>query len=319
MKTKKLLLLSLIFIISGCALFTVIIANNKWNFTELFETSQFETKEHEVNESFSNITINADTADIDFVLNEEVNKVVCYEDSKMTHDVSVSNDTLNINVNNNKEPLDYFFINFKTPKIKIYLNTNSIKNLTIDSRTGDIHLSKDLVIENADITLTTGDVHSYSLIQNQATFEADIGDITVKNLDCNNLSITTTSGDISLYESKIKEDLTLNSSTGEQKLNTIECKNLQSNGTTGDLEMRNVFTEIMNISRTTGDVNIRQSDATNIHIFTDTGDVYCYFLSEKTFDVHSQTGDIKRPKSKGDEVCEVKTVTGDITIEIYYN
>ena len=57
------------------------------------------------------------------------------------------------------------------------------------------------------------------------------------------------------------------------------------------------------------------SDANTIYIVTDTGNVKGNLLTDKQFFVSSDTGKINVPKTSG-PLCDIKTDTGDIIIEI---
>jgi len=54
-----------------------------------------------------------------------------------------------------------------------------------------------------------------------------------------------------------------------------------------------------------------------IRVFTDTGDVYGSFENDMYFNVESDTGDVNVPDGIfGNNVCYVRTNTGDVKIEI---
>ena len=88
-------------------------------------------------------------------------------------------------------------------------------------------------------------------------------------------------------------------------------------GTTGDLEMNDVVvTNKMYLERDTGDIEFFRCDAKEIIINTTTGDVKGSLLSDKLFDITTNTGDKHIPSSKGEDICKITTDTGDIYINI---
>ena len=105
---------------------------------------EYETNIHEVHEVFNSISIRTDTADIAFVpSDDEMCKVVCYEDAKKRHTIEVQDGTLMINVVNNKKWYDYIGVNIDSPKITVYLPEAEYSSLVIEESTGDIKISKD--------------------------------------------------------------------------------------------------------------------------------------------------------------------------------
>ena len=130
-------------VVLGMVMFTVVMSTIKWDFMKL-GTVKYETNEHSVNDSFNNISIESDTADIIFLPSENgLCKVICHEDSKARHHVTVSNDTLNINIVNEKNWYDYIGISFGKQNITVYLPEKVYALLAVETDTGDIMISKE--------------------------------------------------------------------------------------------------------------------------------------------------------------------------------
>ena len=106
-------------------------------------------------------------------------------------------------------------------------------------------------------------------------------------------------------------------STGKAQLRNVRCQSFLSTGDTGDLLLDQVIvSEKLSAERSTGDVKLDHCDAGEINIVTDTGDVSGSLLTEKIFIVRTDTGDIDVPRSASGGICEIKTDTGDIMINI---
>ena len=87
--TKIWLIIAAALVGVGLLVFTVAVFSLERNFEE-FETMKYETKTHSINEDFVNISINSDTADIEFILLESGKcEVVCFEAKNLFHSVSV--------------------------------------------------------------------------------------------------------------------------------------------------------------------------------------------------------------------------------------
>ena len=77
-----------------------------------------------------------------------------------------------------------------------------------------------------------------------------------------------------------------------------------------------IVSQKLSVQRGTGDVWLKESDASEITILTDTGDVTGSLLSEKVFFAVTDTGRVTVPKTITGGMCEIRTNTGDIRIEI---
>ena len=262
----------------GCIMFSVAMTKIHWDFTKL-STVKYETNTYEVTDDFNSISMLTDTADILFVQSDDkICKVVCYEMSDMKHTTTVQNNTLTINVTDEREWYDHIGITLGSPKITVYLPKTEYDSLAIKEDTGDIEVPKDFKFGSIDIATSTGD-------------------ITVSGVTC-------------------EGDLKINVSTGKVNLTDIKCKSLISDGSTGDFSLKNVIaTEKFSIERSTGDVKFDACDATEIWVETDTGDVTGKLLSEKIFITETSTGDVHVPKSTNGGKCEITTSTGDIYIK----
>lgn len=276
--TKIWLITATTLVALGCIMFSVVMTRNHWDFTKL-STVKYETNTYEVTDDFNSVSMLTGTADILFVQSDDkICKVVCYEMSDMKHTTTVQNDTLTINVTDEREWYDHIGITLGSPKITVYLPKTEYDSLVIKEDTGDIEVPKDFKFGSIDISTSTGD-------------------ITITGVTC-------------------EGDIVINVSTGRANLTDIKCKSFISDGSTGDISLKNVIaTEKFSIERSTGDVKFDACDATEIWVKTDTGDVTGKLLSEKIFITQTSTGDVHVPKSTNGGKCEITTSTGDIYIK----
>ena len=296
--TKIWLIVAASLVVLGIIIFGVIMSIMKWDFLK-FGTVKYETNTHEISEGFSNVSIKTATAAITFLPSENGKiKVVCYEESKMKHDVNVENDTLVINKTNNKKWYDHIGINVGSPKITVYLPEGEYGSLIVKDSTGDVEISEKFKFESIDITVSTGDIK--------------LSDISAGAID-----LSTSTGHIIASDIICEGDLNIKVTTGKTKLSNVECNSLTSTGSTGDLSLTSVIvSERIDIKRDTGDVTFDGCDAGELHIVTDTGDVKGTLLSEKVFIAQTDTGRRDLPKTTSGGVCEITTDTGNIIIKI---
>ena len=280
--------------------------------------ANYETNVYEINESFYDIAIKTDTADIAFLPSDDgMCRVVCYEKSKVSHSVEVENGTLTVKVVDNRKWYDYIGVNIDSPKITIYLPEAEYSSLVVEEDTGDIEIAKDFKFKSIDVSLDTGNVKCYASATDAIKIVASTGDVYVENISASSLDLKTSTGDITACGITSDGNITVDVSTGKAHLSNITCKNLTSTGSSGDISLTNVVaTEKISIKRSTGDLKLEGSDAAELYIITDTGNVKGSLLTNKIFITKSNTGRINVPNSITGGRCEITTNTGDINISI---
>lgn len=306
--------ISLIFL--GCIVFIGAMTMGKWDFDKLSMDSKYQTKNYEINEEFKDVFIKADTADIIFALSEDEKcTVICYEQEKMSHAVSVTDKKLKIEINDTRKWYEHIGINFKTPKITVNLPLSEYQTLLIKSKTGDVKISKDFTFNSIDVTVSTGDVVN-NANANSIKIKASTGDICTKDVSVSSLSLSVSTGKVKV-ENTTCEEILVSVTTGKTSLENITCKSLISDGSTGEVVLKNVIaSDKFDIKRSTGDVKLDGCDAGEIYIKTSTGDVKGTLKSEKIFIVNTDTGRKDVPKTITGGRCEITTDTGDIIISI---
>ena len=303
----------------GIIIFGVIMSMLKWDFLKL-GTAKYESNSYEIDDSFYNISIETDTADITFLPSEDVKcMVVCHESEKEKHEVTVQNDTLVINKTNNKKWYDHIHIgiNFETTKITVYLPESEYSSLTIKESTGNVEIPGNFKFKSIDIFASTGDVKNSASVSDSLKIKTSTGKINVSGISAGSLDLSVTTGNIDAFDINCEGDIKIKVSTGKTKLTNVECNNIISDGDTGDIFLTNVIaSEKLSVERSTGDVSFDGCDAGEIFVETDTGDVKGSLLSEKVFVVHTDTGKKDVPKTTFGGICEITTDTGDIIISI---
>jgi len=315
--TKIWLIIAIFLMLIGYIFFCGTMNKLKWDFTKL-STIVFETNEYEIYDNFKDIKIITDTANIEFVTSEESNSlVICDEQKNVNHLVKVKDDTLLIEVNDNRKWYEHIGINFSTSKITIYLPENDYGKLLVESSTGNINIPKSFKFKSIDILVSTGDIMNYASVYDNIKIKTSTGNIRVENISANMLDFSTSTGNIDVVNVNCYSDINVNVSTGKTNVTNANCKSIISSGSTGNVSLNSVIAiEKFWVKRSTGDVSFKDCDANEIYINTDTGDVQGNLLTDKVFFVQSDTGNIDVPKTISDEKCEIITDTGNIKITI---
>ena len=299
----------------GAIIFSGVMMALNWDFSKI-STVKYETNGYEFDDVVcKNIKVITNTADISFVPSTYL-KVVCYEETKAKHLVTLQGDTLIIEAKN-KKWYDHIGINFASPKITVYIPSGEYGALTVNGDTSDTEIPKEFKFESIDISQSTGDVKCLASASGDIKIKTSTGDIKVENITAASLNLTVSTGNINATKIECIGDLSVEVTTGKVKLENIRCSNLISTGDTGDITLTNVITDkSIDIERTTGDVKFDGCDAGELIIITDTGNVKGTLLSDKIFITESDTGSIKVPETVSGGKCKVTTDTGDIKIEI---
>ena len=274
---KKWLITAGCLMAAGLILFTVGLSIAGFDFTKL-GTKEMVTNTYTVSESYTNISVDAITADIAFAASEEGIKVVCYEDKKLPFSVCVENETLVISCKDNRKWYDHIGFNWEENQVTVYLPAGEYGDLQINCTTGDVTVPEGFSFRSANMDLTTGDINWKAGATNTLSAKTTTGAITVEKVQCDTLNAKTTTGNVTLTDV--------------------------------------VTVDAIHVQVSTGDVKLNRADAGQLQIKATTGDVTGTILSEKVFDAKATTGDVTVPQSTTGGICRVTTTTGDIHLKI---
>ena len=321
----------------GCIMFSVAMTKIHWDFTKL-STVKYETNTYEVTDDFNSISMLTDTADILFVQSDDkICKVVCYEMSDMKHTTTVQNDTLTINVIDEREWYDHIGImSGGDAYLRVYLPAKTYESLTVDVTTGDVTVGRDFSFSgNVTLSVTTGDVTLSASVQGDTRLEATTGDllvegahqaltvtagtgdVTIRKCEIDSISVTTGSGDVTLEELTAAGAVRVKTTTGEQSLSRVTCGELELDVNTGDVTLTDTAASgSLRAETTTGDVTLTRADAATLHLKTTSGSVKGSLRTPKIFYTDTTSGSVDVPKSTEGGHCEIETTSGSIRITI---
>lgn len=271
------------------------------------------TTTQSVEESFSNVSLSTSAEDVVFLpsLDGEC-KVVSYGHKNMRHDVSVEEDTLIISLVDERAWYDKI-ITVAEFNVTVYLPQGEYNSLSAQARTGDIRLASDFTFTNIDLSVTTGDIKCYASATETTKLHATTGDVIASEITTGNLTATCSTGYVTLSSIACAGEIKVQTTTGNKRLTNVNCDTLTLKGSTGDCSLSNVVAaQKLSVENSTGDVRFEDCDAAEVYVKTSTGDVEGYFLTDKTFDAHSNTGKVSVPQSKNGGWCEIRVGTGDI-------
>ena len=316
---KKSIMISLIvagaLVLSGAGLFAGAMTASGWDFSVL-NTYEVVNNTYDVDEPFTNISIDTDKVDIRFAKSSDGKcRVATRDTSNHIYSVAVEDGTLHIQMY--FKGLFEIGIGVYESSVTVYLPEDAYGTLTIKEDTGDIEIPENFSFESMDVALDTGDVTSRADTTGTCRITTTTGDVKVQGASVGHLALRTTSGDITVSDVVCAGNLSANVRTGDTCLTNLTCTDLTSTGTTGELKLTNVIASgKLDITRDTGDVTFEGADAESIKVHTTTGDVKGTLLSDKIFRYKTSTGRVELPQTTTGGVCDINTDTGDIIIWI---
>ena len=244
------------------------------------KTNSYEVNEVVLNEPFSNLEFDLSTSDLEFKASTDgTKKVILQERSKFRHEVKVEDNKLVVKLNDTRQWYEKTFnVSTSYLKVTVFLPSSTYGDLYIKSSTGDINIPKEFSFANSKVELSTGNVNISSKVNDTIQVESSTGHITVNEINPNNAYFKASTGKVTLNNVVAKENIKVNTSTG--------------------------------------DISLNSCDAPNIDVEASTGDVNMSLLSGKIFDVTTSTGKKNVPVSTSGGTCKVKTSTGDINISV---
>lgn len=162
-----------------------------------FSGEPFEAKTHGVEGTFSEISIDASTFDIEFRRSEDGScRIVTRENETYSLNAAVEGNTLKITSHEKKKWNWFFTLNFESPKMTLYLPETEYEKLTVKVSTGDIKIS-DIEAKTVLIHTSTGDVQLDSVIASEMlSIETSTGDVRLDGCDSPVVKIKTSTGDV---------------------------------------------------------------------------------------------------------------------------
>lgn len=316
--TKIALLIAALCCVAGLALAGLSLYMVDFDFTRL-GTVAYTDNEYILTEPFSAIELKAKTANVRFLPSEDsACRVVCKEQEKVPHRVTVENGTLTIRVDDRREWYDYLVcFDWGSAAVTVYLPAAEFGRLDISTDTGDVRVPADFTFQSASIETDTGDIDWRASVEGALTVHTDTGNGKIEGVQAGALQAETDTGDLQVRQASVSGNVLLETDTGEVMLDKVTAGSLQIDTHTGDVTLKNTVAEgSLTLETDTGDVQFHCFDAAAISVRTNTGDVTGTLLSEKIFFAKTDTGDIHVPKTDRGGRCEITTDTGDIEISL---
>lgn len=218
-------------------------------------TVKLETNEYEIKETFKDIKILTDTADIDFMLSENLNTLIIYEEHQnIKHSVNIKDNTLLIEVDDNRKWYEH--IGISTSKITVYLPKSEYGRLIMKSDTGNVNV-ENIKANKFDLSTSTGNLKIVNIKCKNLFSRSDTGNILLENVIASEkFKIETDTGNVKFKDSDAS-DIFVKTDTGNVIGNLLTDKVIFAESDTGNIDVPKVMTdEKCEIITDTGNIKI---------------------------------------------------------------
>ena len=193
-----------------------------------------------------------------------------------------------------------------------------IRAVTIDTRSGDVTLER---IDSAEIAVgcASGDISAKETAADRVCFKCASGDITVKDVRAEALQIQSASGDVELANVSV-DRAALSTSSGDCTVRGLKGRMLRLESASGDIDLSNAaIVDALEVESASGDIGLRGVSARQAQLHTRSGDIEGTFKEARggyRFEANAQRGEARVPRTEGDRLVRVETVSGDIHLEV---
>jgi len=197
--TKITLIVSLCFIGAGAAVSFAGYAMNGYNM-DLPEKLRFRKTSTDIKESFTKVNIYSVNESVELLPSESDQCYIeCYDSEKMTHDISVKDDILDISANDNRNWYETIFSSFEAHKITVFIPVKEYESIHIETVNGNITSDDKLTLENITLKTTNGNIKPDSKLNGEVHAKSVNGNIDVNNIEnAGYVDLKTTNGNINV-------------------------------------------------------------------------------------------------------------------------
>lgn len=321
--TKKAILAAVTLVAAGLVIAFGSLAAMDFDFKKT-STLHFVTNTYPVDETFTNISIEAIMCDIRLLPSEDDScKVICNDSEEqgkaMFHVVLVENNTLTIVTIDHRTWYNRIVgIYWGDLTITVYLPQTAYESLSVVNVSGKTTIPKDFSFTDAKIRSTSGDIDFLAPVEKDLSLKTVSGNLRAEGTNPKSLDVQSTSGDIDYADSIVSGDMNLDTVSGK-----IRCSNVSASGdinmetTSGKVTLSGVTAaKAMQIETVSGNIKLESCDADSLRLKSTSGDVSGTLLTEKKFLIDTTNGRVNVPASASDSKCKIKTTSGDILFEI---
>ncbi len=195
LSTKVALILALILIVAGAALFFGAASTMNFDLRKASMTAMV-TNTYDITDEFTSISVNAGECTVNLLPSEDNTcKVVVLESKKVHHTVNVAHDRLIINRLDERNLIDYIGLYFYPLEINIYLPQKELDNININIDSGTIDING-VTCQEVTATMVSGSILLSNCYADIVDLETTSGYIGLFNSDGKSIAMKAVNGSI---------------------------------------------------------------------------------------------------------------------------
>lgn len=174
--------------------------------------------------------------------------------------------------------------------------------LTLKSTSGDIQLRSVESETGASAASVSGDVTVQGAnLVDELTCQTASGDVRLCGANAERISVSSSSGDVSVQNTLSRTDMELSSVSGDVTVSDSEAQGaLKARSTGGDVRLRSAAGASLSLESRSGDIGGTLRGPESLYDFR----------------CHSRIGDVRAPDSRGERPVEARTSGGDIRLKV---
>ena len=317
---KKALRFAIVCVVAGLLIGFVALAALDFNFFEM-GTMESVTNAYVVHEGFTNIRVWGAECDVRLIPSEDATcTVLCNETDRITHTVTVENGTLTIQRADNRRWFEHigFMWHYWGPiEVIISLPEQAYEDLSIRTVSGAVEIPDSFSFSRAEVDGVSGDISFSAEVEGALLLKAVSGDIRVRGTSPEALTVESTSGKILADSVAVSTAFCCKTVSGRQEISNLTCRSATVYSTSGSVIASDLMAaESIRMETVSGSIRLTECDADTLWLKTVSGSVTGTLRTEKKFVANTTSGAIRVPDTVGGGVCEVKTVSGSIRLDV---
>ena len=316
-KSKKILLIIsvvCIFIGASMTLGAWLVLHN--NAADAIAGLEFEEKTHVITDSFTKININTINSSIELLPSPDgVCRIVCNDNEKLYHRISVAGSQLNINQHDDWQWYEMLYGLFREDNLslRVYLPESEYLLLHAHSSSGDITIAPDFRFQTVNTYTKSGNTEASALYAENLTISSVSGDLLLRELEAmNDVYLESISGFIQI-ERLSAVNVTTHASGGRTVLENITSDYLRATAVSGDIHMAgSAFGSTTYFETSSGSIEIVDSDCADQSIQTVSGSVTLQNITGNSLNARTESGAILIENALYDSSLLCVTTSGEI-------
>ncbi|MCC7666745.1 DUF4097 family beta strand repeat-containing protein [Liquorilactobacillus satsumensis] len=264
--------------------------------------TKFSGKVVKRNVEFKQIYVETRTADVEVRSGSEAS-VMYTADSKNTPTVKVTNGVLNVRQTKASDFSGFYFGVARNEKVVITVpNGRQLRNVTVNSKTGDLRISGQSV-DQLNAFTDTGDAYLANVKAKRAAIYLNNGDAVLKNVSFGSGRLQQTNGDLTLKDSQLT-NVIIHNTDGDVTFTDSQFIKGNLSLSSGDLEANhNKFSGVYTIENKNGDNEVADTQVKGIRVETNAG-------TNQLFSKTSEGGTLQQGQNNSNMLI-LRTDSGD--------